>query len=198
MEKAKGWVFVAGVLILEALVLFYSINFGENENQMYLYASRYSARLSVVMMIVILAYTGRFGLKNIFRTRIRRGFLTNIVMALVINHLIHFYFLATYREVSGIGLTIIDNKAGFVSYVLLVLSPLGMRWVKSLNWWLYGGLLTMLGFMSFVIIRTYLARVQALPEPYVFVIGLALMTITLVMNIYRLVREAPVPLSDRD
>jgi hypothetical protein len=82
------------IVICELAIYTRTTSLSSDESFYYQLAARYSARVSFMLLVGILCWTGIKGLKFIYEKESRRKLFVTLLLVLALNHLIHFYFLA--------------------------------------------------------------------------------------------------------
>ncbi len=156
-------------------------------------AARYSARVSFLLFVGILCWTGIKGVKHIYLNEKNRILFVSLLFLLALNHLIHFYFLSMNFEVRGMDLREFKNLPGAVAYIVLTLSPFFLWNKQELTRSRYQIILVGFTLVTLLFIGTYIKRLnQELEIPissYLLIGNLAVLSALVVVNILRIFTE---------
>ncbi|MEM9142380.1 MAG: hypothetical protein AAGA86_05285 [Bacteroidota bacterium] len=149
-----------GIAFWELMIFVYSGWVTEDITLQYRLAARYSARTSHTLVLVTLIYMFRNGLSLIFSNESKRVIYFNLVALFSLNHIIHFYFLATNFRVNQMELISARTLGGAVVYTLIIAMPFLLYRVKKLSRFSYWGILNFWAAVVFVILATFFDRIR--------------------------------------
>lgn len=186
----KGLLLLVIVCAAEALVFTQAAQ--NPHDEIFQLAARYSARVSLLLVIAILLWTGTRGLRHIYGTDQRREWFVALVGGLSLNHLIHFYFLAMNFQARGLYLLEIKNLPGAVAYLVIVIAPFYLWHKTELTPKLHRTILIASVPVLFVFTGTYVKRLGQdlnLPIAKALLVGNLLLLLVLIgLNVYRIFR----------
>jgi len=181
------------VALWEGAVYIFSADASDFGMLKYQLAARYSARTSFVIFCALLLGTGIYGLKGIYGTEDRRRFFVLFILMLAFNHFIHFIFIVLNYRAQALTLLEGKNFPGALGYMLLMLAPVYL-WnkktlTKSVQLQLYGFFL----FIVIIFLVTYVGRfskeLPMMSSPLVYGCFLASMSVLIILNLYRFIKE---------
>jgi len=182
------------VVLVEICIYLLSDQFIENTFDVYQISARYSARVSYLLFIGILLWTGVSGLRQIYSSENKRQWFVALIFALFFNHLIHFYFLANNLRLKGIALFHFGNTPGIIAYLILTLSPFFLWSKRDLTSSLYKKILFGLMMVMALFLGTYIKRLsQQMDIPIsklLIVSNLTILLFLLVINVFRVFVES--------
>ncbi|HEX4850206.1 MAG TPA: hypothetical protein VFV08_05325 [Puia sp.] len=182
-------------LAAELTVLCIAATLTSNRAMFWQYAARYSARVSFMILVGLLFYTGIHGILAISRDENKRKIFGTLIYFFVTNHIIHWIFLATNQVVRNKIIFKPANIPGIIAYAIVLFLPLLLN----------RGLLTRrkrsLMLVSLLLISTFFIQVYSLrlfgsslpPDPsapWVYVLFISVLSFLVVANLYRYIMDA--------
>ncbi|MFY0625054.1 MAG: hypothetical protein JXR07_02085 [Reichenbachiella sp.] len=186
------------VVLLEVVIYFFSVSMSDQDAVKYSLASRYSARVTLVLLEGLLLWTAISGLKSIFSTQKGQKTFVLLLSLILLNHLIHLVFLVTNHWVNDYQLFTLRTAGGMIGYVVLILSPVYLNSQKkfsiSLYWKLIGALLIVdsIAFISYIGRWNKELPLASSKEVYIGIMGC--IVVILLMNVYRIFAERKIEL----
>ncbi|MEQ8470891.1 MAG: hypothetical protein RIC35_06875 [Marinoscillum sp.] len=188
--KKKWAILILMLVFFEVLVYILAVEASPDHTLVFQLAARYSARISLFIYVGLLSWLAYKGLVNIYDNSHLRNTFKLSFSGLVINHIIHFYFLFTNFQVHGLDLLQPRSILGVITYFSLIVTSIFLWITEDLNRRLYLTVWSCLVIAAIVFLGTYIGRLnKAMPEPsspYLFIFLIALLISLLIANAYRI------------
>jgi len=197
MKKTSYFLPALVIVIIELIIYFWTKNKTTVDPEFYLLTSRYSARVSFAMIIYALYWVASDGLYKIFSSPKALKNFKILVAMLMLNHLIHFYFLFMNYSVTAQSLIRVKSAFGFLGYLAIIILPLKIHGKKALNKNLFRGIHTYLFVISGICLGKYLGRVvdvSCWEIDVLIVTFVILLVVGLVWNVFGLIKDGKSPL----
>lgn len=181
------------VALIEVGVYAWSIDISDMDSVKYSLASRYSARVTLILFEGMLLWGALIGLKKIYSSKKSREIMILLVSLVTINHLIHFVFLTVNHWVNDYQLFTFRSAGGAVGYLIMIIAPFYLAkhtgMTKQLYWKVLGAFL----FIDIIALVSYMGRwnkelpMASSKEVYIGI--MASIVVILLMNVYRIFAE---------
>lgn len=189
MLKVKLPIFIALIIILN-IVIYYTALIVEPADRVFAECARNSGRTSAAINLILLFTIGHYGLKTIYKEKIKFNFYFTLITLFAVNHLIHFFFVYQNFNWHKMELTITDNLHGFITFLCLTFLPVVVYLYKKLNKTLYYLYLIHFFNVTYFISISFYARYKPGVDPaYLHRIGILIMIIGLLYILYRVFKE---------
>lgn len=184
---------IASICVVEFIVYLYAAQITHILDLRYQLAARFSARISFLMFSGLVVWIGIEGLREISIYKYSRRLLVYWMMAIGVNHLIHFYYLAMNYHLKELSLLELNSAGGAVAYILLLSVPIILIrqpvWTEMTKRMIWG----VIAFIELIFTFAYIKRLfkgEELASPsYYYVIALAIVVVCVILNIYRLIED---------
>lgn len=179
--------------IIELLILWWSFEITELDTVRYALAARWSARVSLALMVTLGIWIALKGLSDIFSVDQFWERFVLLVVGIAFNHLIHFVYLAVNHWVNEYNLFTLRSAGGALGYLLLLTAPFYLMNSRTLTRSVYWKVMAVVIFIHVVAIVGYIGRwnkdlpMASSKELYLTLMSIA--ALTLVMNVYRVIRD---------
>ncbi len=137
-------------VLLEIMLFLYFYSVEPNINEVFRYAARYSGRLSLGSYLFCFFLYKEASLKNKSLEITKKALGVFAIM-----HLIHFFFLAYSIYLNDVPIIPIRLAGGFIAYLMIVIYPFLIEKINRKTHHL-----TYFYYVGFVMIMTYISRVQ--------------------------------------
>ena len=137
-------------LLLEAILFIFLYIIEPEINEVFRYAARYSGRLSLGIYLLCFFFFNQAYQKNISLEITKKALGVFAIM-----HLIHFFFLAYSIYLNDVPIIPIRLAGGFIAYLMIVIYPFLIEKINRKTHHL-----TYFYYVGFVMIMTYISRVQ--------------------------------------
>lgn len=191
--KDKLPLLLIAIAFWEVLIFVYSGWVTEDITMQYRLAARYSARTSHTIVLVALIMMSRYGLTVIFSEENKRKWFYNLLALFSLNHIIHFYFLATNFRVNQMELLSPRTLGGGTVYVFIIIMPFLIYNSRTLTKAQYIGILAYFSAVLFVILKTFSDRIT-MPLPnstplWFYYMWIGLFSILILFNIKTVITD---------
>jgi hypothetical protein len=158
--------------------------------------ARIAARISSVLILVILLLVGYYGLKSIYEEEKKKESFLVLITLFSFNHLIHLFFVilrfSSHGELINLAgpIDMGGTIHGFVTFISIILIPFILWNYKNLNKLLYFVIILHLLNISGFIIKTFLSKVKLPDHPaYHNQAGIVVITAACIYILYRVCLE---------
>lgn len=188
LTKKRLPIYIFLIFFIELLIYFWATWSCEAEF-IFDKCARNSGRASSAILLFILLMIGFYGLKKIFSKPEKKETLQVLMLLFSINHLIHFFFVATNFQNHSMVLSISENLHGFISFIFIILVPIILLRIKRLDSVLYTVILLYLVNTSYFIMQTFYSKITVERPAYHNQFGILVISLTLGYILYRVIRE---------
>ncbi|NSL85676.1 hypothetical protein ECE50_002465 [Chitinophaga sp. Mgbs1] len=157
-----------------------------------LYAARFSARTSFIILCIILTGTGIKGIRNILSNAVWKRFFRILVFTFSINHFIHLAYIGIHHYYADRILFQPENIPGTIVYALIAVLPLTVHKTTGFLQQVVFSYLPLL-LTAMVFILTYRSRLTSstrnLSPSWLYTTFLVIAVLLIILNVYRMIRE---------
>ena len=189
MLKKKLPIIISLITVLN-IGIYFTATYLESPDRVFAECARNSGRTSAAINLILLVFIGLFGLKKIYRDKVKLGVFQSLILSFTMNHLIHFFFV--YQNFSGqkMKLGILEKLHGAITFVCIILVPFIILTSKKLTNILYFFILLHLFNVTYFISISFYARYKpGEDEAYLHRLGILTMILMLFYVVFRVYRE---------
>lgn len=177
---------------LNVLIYFRAMMTIEPAYMVFAECARNSGRTSAALNLAILFMLGHIGLKTIYKDDFQKKILLSLVVLFAFNHLIHFFFVVQNFKIRVWDMDITRNIHGFITYICLLILPLILFKLKSLNKTLYIIILLHFFNITYFISESFYSRYKPVDPAYLHRLGVLVMIVALLYILYRVFAESSI------